>query len=245
MNELYNRKTGVFCGAGSADALNNIILQMRFRWRNSDIVESIPQTLSHGDTALLELYIIHGILHLKLVGRHPLNADIYYMRNVEVPLAATETVRFVPAGAGGMTVVPDEIFMVRMIPVSDRVIYALYSDSISLTIDTTNVGQSSEFSQTLIEPHNIIFDPLRDIRTLKVIDGEHNELEVGDATVFTNNPVESGADVVPGYTLNIYNNTLGFVATPQPTASDVGIIRSINGVRPVNGNINIQVAASE
>lgn len=100
------------------------------------------------------------------------------------------------------------------------------------TIDGWNAGAT-------IEPFNVVFDALPDTPTTHITDGV-NTYDLNGITL-TNTPIVSGATVPTQYSFNLTGETLTLERSNTAAPADEEGILSINGVTPINGNINIKV----
>ena len=241
---LYSKSNPVFYGT-SADVANSIFYSMRVTWRESDIVPGPPDlapTPANGETLVYNIAARGGTaagITAELVAKHPTLSGIYYYRQVSI-----NTIITYPElqTSSGETVLDNTDSRYTVIGTSGDV--GVLKGTGSDVVCVYNPRRVAELNGLVLklEPFNVVFDTHQSAigvekQSFKFI-SKHTTLTVNGSVSITNKDAEL-------YFI-VRDNTLGFtVKKDTQQGEDTDYIKSINGVTPVDGNINIRLVFSD
>lgn len=218
------------------------IADLRLIFTVADKLESIPAgAVPAKGATILESVTGNALVFLS---RHPILDDVYYRKSVPIPhsyqdyLVATDNghIPFYVTADGGHIK-----FLVNV--VDDGSLYISGAGGYVI-VDYT---KTHWFIGETVEPFNVVFYPdlpAAETSTLVVRDQHGSSCTVDSNTRFTNTPQTPGGIIDTGYSFTLAGGAIGLTRETTPeivVASDGPTIKSINGITPVGGNINIQV----
>jgi len=247
MSTLYKLTTPVFSpyfnGNAAQDTVVNSILQLRIVWTPSQQTTTMYD-LAPGDTVLTDVTLSGNGIILTMIARDPLRSDIYY--SGAFTFSAEQYAIFVPSGSDSLTDASGKVFMVLT---EGYGITGIGGVNSYLLFDYS-AWAATTVIPTLVEPFNVLFTPyVEPNSTLTIQDGTTSiTISSGGSCRLTNTPWTGGGSTrLPDYGWTTSDNALGIAGADIVTTTQLttGLIRSINGVTPENGNINIQVLTND
>lgn len=238
---IYQQAQPVFVATGADSRQTpNRISDLLLTWYAADRDDDPPITLEHGQTVLYSVsQTPDNIEELLFLGRHP-TKDVYYHKTIPyINVIAnslkyiTNTYTYIVAGTQPL------IYYVARISsgVSDGTV--VQGAGFYMLVNEQVTGWTTGAS-AIIEPFNVIFDTIAEVQT-PVITYADGSIPIS-GSVLTNTPIVSGATVNTAYAFNLVGNTLTLDknTTNGVTSDETGVL-SINGLTPIDGNINIKV----
>lgn len=229
----------VATGADSRQTPNRIS-DLLLTWYASDKDDDPPITLEHGQTILYSVsQTSENTQELLFLGRHP-TKDIYYHKLVPYINVIGSSLKYITnTHTYIVTGTQPLIYYVTHISSGAGDGTFVQSTGFYMLVNEQVTGWTTGMS-AIIEPFNVIFDTVVETQT-PVITYAGGSIPIS-GSVLTNTPTVSGATVNTAYAFNLVGNTLTLDknTTNGITSDETGVL-SINGLTPIDGNINIKV----
>jgi len=254
-NILYARQNPVFeytntiPGAGTVSG--GCILDLRLHWPSSIGSPVAPEgiDIEHGKSIVTSVAYSKGeSLSISFAARHPLK-DMYY--TVDITCSSQEGTAYVRyLVAEGVYLAHNKVYYVSTAGSEQQSIRSeiKWPGGYILVNLNADLSEQPEVG-SIVEPFNVVFEPIAEGGTDPVIGGIpmagklsiEGGVPIELGTIFTNSPIVNQKAAVPYYNLEVVRETLQFTRNAVSTTTNGISVKSINGVVPENGNINIQV----
>ena len=255
---LYGYDKPVFISA--PDEIKNLIYGLKVTWRQRDSRRSAPPGIaepSDGETILYGLHFMGAADNRSLVfelgAKPPFLGDTFYYKKVYTNNILNVNSGHLETSDNNVVITANQLAF--DIPATGDVngVCCASTKDVTIICDFTGISEYLEnttFEPLTVEPFNVIFDVASSSNTEASINTtisplKDNNLSIDLATtIFTNDP--EGLDNSVAMFFNVNGNELGFLLTPNNDPdSQTEYIKSINGLKPINGNINIKMLMAE
>ena len=226
--------------------VNAGIMNLKVTWRVSDIVPTLPVSLKNGETVLYALSISEDGGAFTFIARNPLSggADRLYRKIIGVDFINGLASFHVPSDTATDPVYTSDMesLLVPTTGDTNKKLWSIASTAVVMIIDGAVLQTLvSDFTPVVVAPYNVIFDPIPEAVH---IGGVFNKEGTTNVLRLTNNPVKGGVNIVPSMNWVIRDGGIGLDVNSEPTQEQrimETAIKYINGIKPVDGNINIKV----
>lgn len=214
------------------------ILDLRLHWtaaakQLTPPVPALADPSMSGKTLLTAINYTSGTsCSLSFAARHPFE-PIYYGAEISCDATGDGYAKFI--AANDYYIVHRHDYYVKIEESGELTIHSEISWLGGYILIDLNAGGNQPSVGAVVEPFNVIFDPISTNSTSPDIGG----ISIADHS-FTNSPVVDNKKIVPHYNFNLIGTALQFSLNSAVEDSADGV-QSINGVLPDSGNINIQI----
>ena len=266
MNTLYARRNPVLervIDDVPTPLAGGCILDLRMHWTpETEIKTEIPtdlRALRPGQTIIRSIYLTPGTsCGISFAARHPTKPDVYYGAGV--------TCTFMPdKGDKSRYIVQTKVFLANgqvfyvtgSQPTSNSTINSIIDWPGGYILIDLGVDTDLPMAGDSVEPFNIIFDPIVDETPSAPVLVDKNQAQISmdgkydrvggrlipSGNIFTNSPVVGGEYIKPDIRFELLGDALQFsVNTSVIADTETGVgVKSINGLPPENGNLNVQL----
>lgn len=242
MYTLYERRTPVFIDAPANSG--GCVVDLRLHWTGdaqiteNDLDSTITSSLEPGGSVVAEFEYTSGArCSIGFVGRHPINSGIFYSAGIECSATAAGYENYIVDNK--VYIAGAQIYWVRTSTTQEQDIHSTVAWGGGYILLDLNADPNPHISGAMIEPFNIIFDPVigdginLDTTFNNSISIAHNR--------FTNTPQIAGATVTAPCSFVLKDNALSLSVNSSSTSDRKQYIKTINGVSPIDGNFTIQI----